>query len=66
MDGKKPKKTNSDKNLPNIYQESDKKETKDVINITRKKHKAKTIIDKNLSFSSCYRHCEYLEQNAEF
>lgn len=66
MDGKKPKKTNSDKNLPNIFQESDKKETKDVINITRKKHKAKTIIDKNLSFSSCYRHCEYLEQNAEF
>ena len=66
MEGKKPKKTSSDKNLPNLYKESQKKEAKEVINITRKKHKAKTIIDNNLSFSSSYRYCEYLEQNSEF
>ena len=66
MEGKKPKKTSSDKNLLNLYKESQKKEAKEVINITRKKHKAKTIIDNNLSFSSSYRYCEYLEQNSEF
>ena len=48
MEGKKLKKTNSEKNLPKIkYKDSDKKDTKEVINITRKKHKAKTIIDTN-------------------
>ena len=67
MEPKKPKKLNSDRNLLKLdYKESEKKETKEVINITRKKHKARTIIDKNLSISSSYRHCEYLEQNAEF
>ena len=66
MEPKRPKKTNSDKNLPKIYKESEKKDTKEVINITRKKHKARTIIDRNLSISSSYRHCEHLEQNAEF
>ena len=67
MEGKKIKKTNSEKNLPKIkYKDSDKKDTKEVINITRKKHKAKTIIDTNLSFSTSYRHCAYLEQNPEY
>ena len=67
MEGKKIKKTNSEKNLPKIkYKDSDKKDTKEVINITRKKHKAKTIIDTNLSFSTSYRHCVHLEQNPEY
>ena len=67
MEPKKPKKLNSDRDLLKLdYKESEKKETKEAINITRKKHKARTIIDKNLSISSSYRHCEYLEQNAEF
>ena len=65
--GKKLSKISSDKNLPKIlYKDSEKKEEKEEINITRKKHKARTIIDKNLMFSSSYRHCEYLEQNPEY
>ena len=67
MEGKKLAKVSSDKNLPKIlYKDSEKKEIKEEINITRKKHKARTIIDKNLMFSSSYRYCEYLEQNPEF
>ena len=64
---KKPKRTNSDKNLLKvIYKDGEKKETKDEVNVTRKKIKSKTIIDKNISFSTNYRHCEHLEQNPEF
>ena len=69
MDIKKPKRrNNSEKKLPKkLKLFKDKKETKDaVINITRKKNKAKTIIENNLSIISGYRHCEYLEQNPEF
>ena len=64
---KKPKRTNSDKNLLKvIYKDGEKKETKDEVNVTRKKIKSKTIVDKNISFSTNYRHCEHLEQNPEF
>ena len=59
MDIKKPKRrNNSEKKLPKkLKLFKDKKETKDaVINITRKKNKAKTIIENNLSISSGYRH----------
>ena len=67
MEGKKLTKVSSDKNLPKIlYKDSEKKEIKEEVNITRKKHKARTIIDNNLMFSSSYRYCEYLEQNPEF
>jgi len=67
MEVKRPKKTNSDKNLLKVlYKDPDKKETKEEVHITRKKNKAKTIIDKNLSFSTNYRFCQHLEQNEEF
>ena len=39
---KKPKRTNSDKNLLKvIYKDGEKKETKDEVNVTRKKNKIK-------------------------
>ena len=67
MEVKRPKKTNSDKNLLKVlYKDPDKKETKEEVHITRKKNKAKTIIDKNLSFSKNYRFSQHLEQNEEF
>ena len=51
MEGKKLAKVSSDKNLPKIlYKDSEKKEIKEEVNITRKKHKARTIIDKNLIY----------------
>ena len=57
MEGKKLTKVSSDKNLPKIlYKDSEKKEIKEEVNITRKKHKARTKIDKNLMFSSSYRY----------
>ena len=66
MELKRPKRNNSEKKLPKkIFK--DKKDTKDVVvNITRKKVKAKTIIENNLVLSTGYKHCEYLEQNSEF
>ena len=66
MEPKRPKRNNSEKKLPKkIFK--DKKDTKDVVvNITRKKVKAKTIIENNLVLSTGYKHCEYLEQNSEF
>ena len=36
------------------------------LNITRKKHKSKTIIDNSSSSASAYRYSEYLDQNDEF
>ena len=36
------------------------------LNITRKKHKSKTIIDNSSSSASAYRYSEYLDQNEEF
>ena len=66
MDIKRARRNNSEKKLPKRLFK-DKKETKDtVINITRRKNKAKTIIENNLSIVSAYRHCEHLEQNPEF
>ena len=66
METKKHKRNNSEKKLPKILYK-DKKETKEpIINITRKKHKAKTIIENNIFLSTGFKHCEHLEQNAEF
>ena len=66
METNKHKRNNSEKKLPKILYK-DKKETKEpIINITRKKHKAKTIIENNIFLSTGFKHCEHLEQNAEF
>ena len=66
METKKHKRNNSEKKLPKILYK-DKKETKEpIINITRKKHKAKTIIENNIFLSTGFKHCEHLEQNPEF
>ena len=43
MEVKRPKKTNSDKNLLKVlYKDPEKKETKEEVHITRKRNKAKT------------------------
>ena len=66
METNKHKRNNSEKKLPKILYK-DKKETKEpIINITRKKHKAKTIIENNIFLSTGFKHCEHLEQNPEF
>ena len=41
MEPKKPKKNNSDKNLPKIVYKEEKKEPKEEVKITRTKHKSK-------------------------
>ena len=57
---KKTSKLKSDKLLPHI------KDYKKEENITRKKHKSKTIIDNLSSTGSVYKYSEYLDQNEDF
>ena len=66
MEPKKPKKNNSDKNLPKIVYKEEKKDPKEELKITRKEHKSKTIIDKKVELPTLYRFCSHVEQNEEF
>ena len=68
MEPRKPKRNNSDKNLPKIIYKEDKKEKeqKEEVKITRKEHKSKTIIDKKIELPTGYKYCTHVEQNPEF
>ena len=63
---KRTKRNHSEKKLPKILYKYKKETEETKVNISRKKNKAKTIIDKNISISSGFKHCEYLEQNPDF
>jgi serine/threonine protein phosphatase PrpC len=60
---KRTKRNHSEKKLPRILYNY-KKEP--MINIKRRKNKAKTIVDKNIQINSGFKHCQYLEQNPDF
>ena len=61
---KRTKRNHSEKKLPRILYNY---KRDSIVNIKRRKNKAKTIIDKNnIQINSGFNHCEYLEQNPDF